>query len=81
MQKDLFLTAGYDGCIHLHHSLKQQHLLELVPTDRQLQAIHWSPVRPLVFAAASSEYLLHSVRMAVALCTDCVYQAGRSLDR
>ncbi|KAG1673700.1 hypothetical protein FOA52_010569 [Chlamydomonas sp. UWO 241] len=54
-QRDLFLTAGYDGCVHLYHSLKQQHLLEVVPTAGPLHGVRWSPVRPLVFAAAAGD--------------------------
>ncbi len=52
-QRDLFLTSGYDGSVHLYHSLKQQHLLEVVPTEKQLFAVQWSPTRPLVFATAA----------------------------
>ena len=52
-QNDLFLTAGYDGSIHLYHSLKQQHLMEVVPSSRPLHAVQWSPFRPLVFAAVA----------------------------
>ena len=54
-QRDLFLTAGFDGSVHLYHSLKQQHLLEVVPSEGPLHAVQWSPFRPLVFAAAAGE--------------------------
>lgn len=54
-QRDFFLTAGYDGCIHLYHALKPQHLLEVVPTNGPLYGIQWSPIRPMVFAAASGD--------------------------
>ncbi|GAX78283.1 hypothetical protein CEUSTIGMA_g5725.t1 [Chlamydomonas eustigma] len=54
-QKDLFLTAGYDGSVHLYHSLKQQHLMDVAPSEGPLHAVQWSPVRPLVFAAAAGD--------------------------
>ena len=53
------MTAGFDGSIHLYHSLKQQHLLEVVPTEGPLHAVQWSPFRPLVFAAAAGESQPH----------------------
>ena len=49
------MTAGFDGSVHLYHSLKQQHLLEVVPTEGPLHVVQWSPFRPLVFAAAAGE--------------------------
>lgn len=54
-QRDLFLTSGFDGCIHLYSALKKQFLLELVPSERQLYTVQWSPFRPFVFAAAGGD--------------------------
>nr|KAF6488426.1 hypothetical protein HJG63_020603 [Rousettus aegyptiacus] len=53
--RNLFLSAGTDGHIHLYSMLQAQPLTSLQLTHKYLFAVRWSPVRPLVFAAASGE--------------------------
>uniref|UniRef100_A0A7R9V7G1 Uncharacterized protein n=1 Tax=Chlamydomonas euryale TaxID=1486919 RepID=A0A7R9V7G1_9CHLO len=57
--RDLMLTCGYDGCVHLYHSLKNQHLMEVVPSAGPLYQVAWSPIRPLVFAACGHDGRVH----------------------
>ncbi|XP_039717606.1 cytoplasmic dynein 2 intermediate chain 2 isoform X2 [Pteropus medius] len=52
---NLFLSAGTDGHIHLYSMLQAQPLTSLQLSHKYLFAVRWSPVRPLVFAAASGE--------------------------
>ncbi|XP_043422025.1 cytoplasmic dynein 2 intermediate chain 2 isoform X2 [Prionailurus bengalensis] len=52
---NLFLSAGTDGHIHLYSMLQAQPLASLQLSHKYLFAVRWSPVRPLVFAAASGE--------------------------
>uniref|UniRef100_A0A8C5KUA4 Cytoplasmic dynein 2 intermediate chain 2 n=1 Tax=Jaculus jaculus TaxID=51337 RepID=A0A8C5KUA4_JACJA len=51
--RNLFLSAGTDGHIHLYSMLQAQPLTSLQLSHKYLFAVRWSPVRPLVFAAAS----------------------------
>uniref|UniRef100_A0A452QPB1 Cytoplasmic dynein 2 intermediate chain 2 n=2 Tax=Ursus TaxID=9639 RepID=A0A452QPB1_URSAM len=53
--RNLFLSAGTDGHIHLYSMLQAQPLASLQLSHKYLFAVRWSPVRPLVFAAASGE--------------------------
>ncbi|KAG3288116.1 cytoplasmic dynein 2 intermediate chain 2 [Ictidomys tridecemlineatus] len=53
--RNLFLSAGTDGHIHLYSVLQAQPLTSLQLSHKYLFAVRWSPVRPLVFAAASGE--------------------------
>lgn len=53
--RNLFLTAGTDGHVHLYSLLRAQPLASLRLSRRYLFAVRWSPVRPLLFAAASGE--------------------------
>ncbi|XP_004640635.1 WD repeat-containing protein 34 [Octodon degus] len=53
--RNLFLSAGTDGHVHLYSMLQAQPLTSLRLSHRYLFAVRWSPVRPLVFAAASGE--------------------------
>lgn len=53
--RNLFLSVGTDGHIHLYSMLQAQPLTSLQLTHKYLFAVRWSPVRPLVFAAASGE--------------------------
>lgn len=53
--RNLFLSAGTDGHVHLHSMLQAQPLATLQLSHKYLFAVRWSPVRPLVFAAASGE--------------------------
>ncbi|XP_011362481.1 WD repeat-containing protein 34 isoform X1 [Pteropus vampyrus] len=53
--RNLFLSAGTDGHIHLYSMLQAQPLTSLQLSHKYLFAVRWSPVRPLVFAAASGE--------------------------
>ncbi|NXP03031.1 WDR34 protein, partial [Thinocorus orbignyianus] len=52
---NLFLSCGTDGQVHLHSLLQTQPLLSLQLSQKYLFCVRWSPVRPLVFAAASGE--------------------------
>ncbi|NXK27792.1 WDR34 protein, partial [Arenaria interpres] len=52
---NLFLSCGTDGQVHLHSMLQTQPLLSLQLSKKYLFCVRWSPVRPLVFAAASGE--------------------------
>ncbi|XP_070655470.1 cytoplasmic dynein 2 intermediate chain 2 isoform X3 [Bos indicus] len=53
--RNLFLSAGTDGHAHLYSMLQAQPLTSLQLSHKYLFAVRWSPVRPLVFAAASGE--------------------------
>ncbi|XP_053552083.1 cytoplasmic dynein 2 intermediate chain 2 isoform X2 [Bombina bombina] len=53
--RNLFLSAGTDGHAHLYSMLQAKPLVSLQLSQRYLFSIQWSPVRPLVFAAASGE--------------------------
>lgn len=53
--RNLFLSVGTDGHVHLHSMLQAQPLTSLQLSHKYLFAVRWSPVRPLVFAAASGE--------------------------
>ncbi|XP_074149906.1 cytoplasmic dynein 2 intermediate chain 2 isoform X2 [Sminthopsis crassicaudata] len=53
--RNLFLSAGTDGHIHLYSMLQAQPLTSLQLSHKYLFSVRWSPVRPLVFAAASGE--------------------------
>ncbi|KAM5259204.1 cytoplasmic dynein 2 intermediate chain 2 isoform 1-T1 [Hipposideros larvatus] len=53
--RNLFLSAGTDGHVHLHSMLQAQPLTSLQLSHKYLFAVRWSPVRPLVFAAASGQ--------------------------
>ncbi|NWX42491.1 WDR34 protein, partial [Steatornis caripensis] len=52
---NLFLSCGTDGQVHLHSMLQAQPLISLQLSKKYLFCVRWSPVRPLVFAAASGE--------------------------
>ncbi|NXG34756.1 WDR34 protein, partial [Dromaius novaehollandiae] len=52
---NLFLSCGTDGHVHLHSMLQAQPLISLQLSKKYLFCVRWSPVRPLVFAAASGE--------------------------
>ncbi|XP_012876725.1 PREDICTED: WD repeat-containing protein 34 [Dipodomys ordii] len=53
--RNLFLSAGTDGHVHLYSMLQAQPLTSLQLSHKYLFAVRWSPVRPLVFAAASGD--------------------------
>ncbi|NWR79249.1 WDR34 protein, partial [Centropus unirufus] len=52
---NLFLSCGTDGQVHLHSMLQAEPLLSLQLSNRYLFCVRWSPVRPLLFAAAAGE--------------------------
>ncbi|KFV86482.1 WD repeat-containing protein 34, partial [Struthio camelus australis] len=54
-RQNLFLSCGTDGHVHLHSMLQAQPLISLQLSKKYLFCVRWSPVRPLVFAAASGE--------------------------
>ncbi|XP_053138647.1 cytoplasmic dynein 2 intermediate chain 2 [Hemicordylus capensis] len=53
--RNLFLSGGTDGHVHLHSMLQAQPLVSLQLSKKYIFSVKWSPVRPLVFAAASGE--------------------------
>uniref|UniRef100_A0A8D0H4V6 Dynein 2 intermediate chain 2 n=1 Tax=Sphenodon punctatus TaxID=8508 RepID=A0A8D0H4V6_SPHPU len=53
--RNLFLSCGTDGHVHLHSMLQAQPLISLQLSKKYLFSVCWSPVRPLVFAAATGE--------------------------
>ncbi|NXM08992.1 WDR34 protein, partial [Tyrannus savana] len=53
--RNLFLSCGTDGQVHLHSMLQPQPLFAVQVSQKYLFCVCWSPVRPLVFAAASGE--------------------------
>ncbi|XP_069799181.1 cytoplasmic dynein 2 intermediate chain 2 isoform X2 [Dendropsophus ebraccatus] len=53
--RNLFLSAGTDGHAHLYSMLQEKPLTSLQLSQKYLFSVRWSPVRPLVFAAASGE--------------------------
>ncbi|NWV02816.1 WDR34 protein, partial [Ptilonorhynchus violaceus] len=54
-RQNLFLSCATDGQVHLHSMLQTQPLFALQLSKKYLFCVRWSPVRPLVFAAASGE--------------------------
>uniref|UniRef100_A0A8D0F0B3 Dynein 2 intermediate chain 2 n=1 Tax=Strix occidentalis caurina TaxID=311401 RepID=A0A8D0F0B3_STROC len=57
--RNLFLSCGTDGQVHLHSMLQTQPIVSLQLSKKYLFCVRWSPVRPLVFAAASGEGDVH----------------------
>ncbi|XP_063000730.1 cytoplasmic dynein 2 intermediate chain 2 [Elgaria multicarinata webbii] len=53
--RNLFLNGGTDGHVHLHSMLQAPPLVSLQLSKKYIFSVKWSPVRPLVFAAASGE--------------------------
>ncbi|XP_072273572.1 cytoplasmic dynein 2 intermediate chain 2-like [Pyxicephalus adspersus] len=53
--RNLFLSAGTDGHAHLYTMLQPKPLSSLELSQKYLFSIRWSPVRPLLFAAASGD--------------------------
>ncbi|XP_048368177.1 cytoplasmic dynein 2 intermediate chain 2 [Sphaerodactylus townsendi] len=53
--RNLFLSGGTDGHIHLHSMLQAQPLISIQLSKKYVFSVRWSPVRPLVFAAATGE--------------------------
>ncbi|XP_003965149.2 cytoplasmic dynein 2 intermediate chain 2 [Takifugu rubripes] len=52
---NLFVSAGTDGLAHLHSLLQSEPLFSLKVSDSYVFQVQWSPSRPLVFAAATSQ--------------------------
>nr|XP_014426995.1 WD repeat-containing protein 34 isoform X2 [Pelodiscus sinensis] len=57
--RNLFLSGSTDGHVHLHSMLQAQPLISLQLSKKYLFSVRWSPVRPLVFAAATGEGEVH----------------------
>ncbi|XP_061867901.1 cytoplasmic dynein 2 intermediate chain 2 isoform X1 [Colius striatus] len=57
--RNLFLSCGTDGQVHLHSLLQTQPLAAVQLSHKYLFCVRWSPVRPLLFAAASGEGEVH----------------------
>ncbi|XP_067868221.1 WD repeat-containing protein 34 isoform X2 [Heterodontus francisci] len=53
--RNLFLTAGTDGHVHLYSMLQAEPILSLQLSQTYLFSVIWSSVRPLVFAAATGD--------------------------
>ncbi|XP_047425694.1 WD repeat-containing protein 34 [Mugil cephalus] len=51
--RNLFMSAGTEGLVHLHSLLQANPLLSLRVSDSYIFQLQWSPTRPLVFAAAT----------------------------
>ncbi|XP_039417858.1 cytoplasmic dynein 2 intermediate chain 2 [Corvus cornix cornix] len=62
--RNLFLSCGTDGQVHFHSMLQTQPLFALQLSKKYLFCVCWSPVRPLVFAAASGEGEVHLFDLA-----------------
>lgn len=55
MCRNLFLSAGTDGLVHLHSLLQSGPLLSVRVSDSYVFQVRWSPSRPLLFAAATGQ--------------------------
>uniref|UniRef100_A0A3Q3NB38 Dynein 2 intermediate chain 2 n=1 Tax=Mastacembelus armatus TaxID=205130 RepID=A0A3Q3NB38_9TELE len=53
--RNLFVSAGTDGLVHLYSLLQTNPLLSLRVSDSYVFQVQWSPTRPLVFAAATGQ--------------------------
>ncbi|KAF7644532.1 hypothetical protein LDENG_00220510, partial [Lucifuga dentata] len=53
--RNLFLSAGTDGLVHLHSLLQTGPLLSVRVSDSYVFQVQWSPSRPLLFAAATGQ--------------------------
>ncbi|XP_069775105.1 cytoplasmic dynein 2 intermediate chain 2 isoform X2 [Narcine bancroftii] len=53
--RNLFLTAGTDGHVHLYSMLQAKPILSLQLSQTYLFSVCWSSARPLVFAVATGE--------------------------
>ncbi|KAM7393388.1 hypothetical protein PAMA_008174 [Pampus argenteus] len=53
--RNLFVSAGTDGLVHLHSLLQANPLLSLRVSDSYIFQVQWSPTRPLLFAAATGQ--------------------------
>ncbi|XP_068190095.1 cytoplasmic dynein 2 intermediate chain 2 isoform X2 [Antennarius striatus] len=53
--RNLFVSAGTDGQVHLCTLLQADPLLSLRVSDSYVFQVQWSPTRPLVFAAATGQ--------------------------
>ncbi|XP_063066445.1 WD repeat-containing protein 34 [Engraulis encrasicolus] len=58
--RNLFVSGGTDGLAHVHSLLQPEPLLSLRVCDSSyVFVLRWSPTRPLVFAAATGQGLIH----------------------
>ncbi|CAK6976691.1 WD repeat-containing protein 34 [Scomber scombrus] len=53
--RNLFVSAGTDGLVHLHSLLQANPLLSVRVSDSYIFQVQWSPTRPLLFAAATGQ--------------------------
>lgn len=53
--RNLFVSAGTDGLAHIHSLLHANPMLSIRVSDSYVYQVQWSPSRPLVFAAATSQ--------------------------
>ncbi|KAK5620116.1 hypothetical protein CRENBAI_001907 [Crenichthys baileyi] len=53
--RNLFVSAGTDGLVHVHSMLQADPLLSVRVSDWYVFQVQWSPSRPLVFAAATGQ--------------------------
>ncbi|XP_053230076.1 cytoplasmic dynein 2 intermediate chain 2 isoform X2 [Podarcis raffonei] len=57
--RNLFLSGGTDGHVHLYSMLQAQPLVSLQLSKKYVFGVRWSPIRPLVFAAVTGEGEIH----------------------
>ncbi|XP_015244776.1 PREDICTED: WD repeat-containing protein 34 [Cyprinodon variegatus] len=53
--RNLFVSAGTAGLVHVHSLLQADPLLSVRVSDSYVFQVQWSPSRPLVFAAATGQ--------------------------
>ncbi|XP_034047582.1 WD repeat-containing protein 34 [Thalassophryne amazonica] len=53
--RNLFVSAGTDGLVHVHSLLQREPLLSIRVSDSNVFQVQWSPARPLVFATATGQ--------------------------
>ncbi|KAI8898674.1 WD40-repeat-containing domain protein, partial [Globomyces pollinis-pini] len=52
--RNLFLSAGSDGLVHLHHILAPSPILSWDPSTTSITSVQWSHSRPCVFACTTA---------------------------
>ncbi|XP_068608955.1 cytoplasmic dynein 2 intermediate chain 2 [Brachionichthys hirsutus] len=62
--RNLFVSAGTDGLVHVRTLLQAEPLLSLRVSDAYVFQVQWSPTRPMVFAAATGQGEVHVFDMS-----------------
>ncbi|XP_058474167.1 WD repeat-containing protein 34 [Solea solea] len=85
--RNLFVSAGTDGLVHVHSLLQVNPLVSLRVSDSYVFQVQWSPSRPLVLAAATGQGEVQifdlgrrSQRAAASVSHDTVGGAATCLD-